>query len=61
LANARRFGSRQGAEALRSPSANRNDISHLQKATTGKKLSLTEACIWRISAYYHGLGDSIVQ
>jgi hypothetical protein len=44
------FRSRQGAEALRGASATRNDIFLLQKAANRKRLSLTKACIWRISA-----------
>jgi hypothetical protein len=37
------FGARQGVQALRSASVTRYDISLLQKAANGKKLSLTEA------------------
>jgi hypothetical protein len=43
------------AVTLPSTSATRNDICLLQKAANGKKLSLTEPSIWRISAECIGI------
>jgi Zn-dependent alcohol dehydrogenase len=49
------------ADTLPSASATRNDICLLQKAANGKKLSLTEASIWRIWAECIGIVHTMRQ